>query len=158
GDVVLLDDQDRARWDRTEIAEAVGLLDRALRLGSPGPYQLQAAIAALHAQAAAPDQTDWPRIATLYSELLAVAPSPVVALNHAVAVAMATTPVEGLVLIDRIDGLDHYHLLHAARADLLRRLGRLAEAGTAYRRAHELATNPADRRFLAARIDTLEST
>jgi RNA polymerase sigma-70 factor (ECF subfamily) len=157
GDVVLLDDQDRARWDRAEIAEAVGLLDRALRLGSPGPYQLQAAIAALHAQAAAPEQTDWPRIATLYSELLAAAPSPVVALNHAVAVAMATNPVEGLALIDRIDGLDHYHLLHAARADLLRRLGRLAEAGTAYRRAHELATNPADRRFLAARIDTLES-
>jgi RNA polymerase sigma-70 factor (ECF subfamily) len=161
GDVVLLDNQDRARWDRAEITEAVGLLDRALRLGSPGPYQLQAAIAALHAQAPAPEHTDWPRIAALYTELLAVAPSPVVALNHAVAVAMATNPADGLALIDRIDGLDHYHLLHAARADLLRRLGQLSEAATAYRRAHELATNPADRRFLAARLydlDALEST
>jgi RNA polymerase sigma-70 factor (ECF subfamily) len=161
GDVVLLDDQDRARWDRGEITEAVGLLDRALRLGSPGPYQLQAAIAALHAQAPAPEQTDWPRIAALYTELLVVAPSPVVALNHAVAVAMATTPADGLALIDRIDGLDRYHLWHAARADLLRRLGRHEEAAMAYRRAYELATNPADRRFLAARLsdlDTLEST
>jgi RNA polymerase sigma-70 factor (ECF subfamily) len=161
GDVVLLDDQDRARWDRAEITEAVGLLDRALRLGSPGPYQLQAAIAALHAQAPAPEQTDWPRIAALYTELLVVAPSPVVALNHAVAVAMATTPADGLALIDRIDGLDRYHLWHAARADLLRRLGRHEEAAMAYRRAHELATNPADRRFLAARrsdLDTMEST
>jgi predicted RNA polymerase sigma factor len=161
GDVVLLDDQDRARWDRAEITEAVGLLDRALRLGSPGPYQLQAAIAALHAQAPAPEQTDWPRIAALYTELLVVAPSPVVALNHAVAVAMATNPADGLALIDRIDGLDRYHLWHAARADLLRRLGRHEEAAMAYRRAHELATNPADRRFLAARrsdLDVLEST
>jgi RNA polymerase sigma-70 factor (ECF subfamily) len=159
GGVVLLEEQDRSRWDRAEIAEAVGLLDRALRLTRPGRYQLQAAIAALHAQAPAADRTDWPRIAALYTELLAVAPSSVVALNHAVAVAMATTPTEGLALIDRIDGLDRYHLLHAARADLLRRLGRTEEAIVAYRRAHELATNPADRRFLAARLynlDTLE--
>jgi predicted RNA polymerase sigma factor len=134
----------------------VGLLDRALRLGRPGPYQLQAAIAALHAQATSADDTDWPGIAALYARLLAVAPSPVVALNHAVAVAMATGPDEGLALIDRIDGLDRYHLLHAARADLLRRLGRTGQAATAYRRAHELATNPADRRFLAGRLHDLD--
>jgi RNA polymerase sigma-70 factor (ECF subfamily) len=124
-------------------------------LGRPGPYQLQAAIAALHAQAEAAEQTDWPRIAALYAELLAVAPSPVVALNHAVAVAMAIDPDEGLALIDRIDGLDRYHLLHAARADLLRRLGRTAAAAEEYRRAHELAINPADRRFLAGRLHEL---
>jgi RNA polymerase sigma factor (sigma-70 family) len=162
GDVILLADQDRSRWDRAEIAEAIGLLDRALRLGRPeipglaGPYRLQAAIAALHAQAPTAEQTDWPRIAALYTELLAVAPSPVVALNHAVAVAAATGPDEGLALIDRIDGLDRYHLLHAARADLLRRLGRTAAAAAAYRRAHELAINPADRRFLARRLHDLD--
>jgi len=155
GDVILLADHDRSRWDRAEIAEAIGLLERALRLGRPGPYQLQAAIAALHAQAEAADQTDWPRIAALYAELVAVAPSPVVALNHAVAVAMATRPDQGLALIDRIDGLDHYHLLHAARADLLRRLGRTAAAAAEYRRAHELAVNPADRRFLYRRLHDL---
>jgi RNA polymerase sigma-70 factor (ECF subfamily) len=158
GDVVLLEDQDRSRWDRAEIAEAVTLLDRALRFGTPGPYQLQAAIAALHATAVSADQTDWPRIATLYAELLAVTPSPVVALNHAVAVAMAVAPADGLSLIDRIDGLDRYHLLHAVRADLLRRLGRTSEAAAAYRRAHELAANPADRRFLAGRLLALDGS
>jgi RNA polymerase sigma-70 factor (ECF subfamily) len=156
GDVVLLADQDRSRWNATEIVEAIGLLDRALRLGRPGPYQLQAGIAALHAQAVTADRTDWAGIAALYTRLLALTPSPVVALNHAVAVAMATTPEEGLALIDRIDGLDRYHLLHAARADLLRRLGRTPEAASAYRRAHELATNPADRRFLAGRLHDLD--
>ncbi|TQC49588.1 sigma-70 family RNA polymerase sigma factor [Rhodococcus sp. WS4] len=157
GDVVLLANQDRARWDRAEITEAIGVLDRALRLGSPGPYTLQAAIAALHAQAPSADQTDWPGIAGLYTQLLAVDPSPVVALNHAVATAMATTPEDGLALIDGIDGIDRYHLLHAARADLLRRLGRTTEAATAYRRAHELAGNPADRRFLARRLLELDN-
>jgi RNA polymerase sigma-70 factor (ECF subfamily) len=156
GDVILLADQDRSQWDHAEITEAVGLLDRALRLGRPGPYQLQAAIAALHAQAPTAGQTDWPGIVALYTELLAVAPSPVVALNHAVAVATAAGPEEGLALIDRIDGLDRYHLLHAARADLLRRLGRTAAATAAYRRAHELAANPADRRFLARRLRELD--
>ncbi|HZA09023.1 RNA polymerase sigma factor [Mycobacterium sp.] len=156
GDVILLADQDRLRWDRAEITEAIGLLDRALRLGRPGPYQLQAAIAALHAQAPTAEQTNWSRIAALYAELLAVTPSPVVALNHAVAVAMATTSEEGLALIDRIDGLDHYHLLHSARADLLRRLGHTTAAAAEYRRAHELATNPADRRFLARRLHDLD--
>jgi RNA polymerase sigma-70 factor (ECF subfamily) len=152
GDVVLLADQDRSRWDGTEIAEAVGVLDRALTVGRPGPYQLQAAIAALHAQ---PD-TDWPGIAALYGQLLALTTSPVVALNHAVAVAMATTPDEGLALIDEVTGLDGYHLLHAARADLLRRLDRKDEAAAAYRRAHELAASPADRRFLAGRLRDLD--
>ena len=156
GEVILLADQDRARWDHVGITEAVGLLDRALRLGRPGPYQLQAAIAALHAQAPTAEETDWPRIVALYAELLVVAPSPVTALNHAVAVAMATTPDEGLALIDRIDGLEGYHLMHAARADLLRRLGRTALAAAAYRRAHELAINPADRRFLARRLHDLD--
>jgi RNA polymerase sigma factor (sigma-70 family) len=157
GDVVLLEDQDRARWDRAEIAEATGLLDRALRLGAPGPYQLQAAIAVLHAQAPDTGRTDWAGIAGLYGRLLETTPSPVVALNHAVAVAMATTPADGLALIDRIDGLDRYHLLHAARADLLRRLGRTAEAAAAYRRAHDLAANPADRRYLARRLRALDT-
>ena len=156
GDVVLLADQDRSRWNRAELAEAVGLVDRSLRLGGPGPYQLQAAIATLHAQPATAEHTDWPRIAALYGELLAIAPTPVVALNHAVAVAMASTPDDGLALMDRIDGLDNYHLLHAARADLLRRLGKTDEAAAAYRRAHELATTPADRRFLAGRLRDLD--
>ncbi|MFD2420636.1 RNA polymerase sigma factor [Amycolatopsis pigmentata] len=156
GDVVLLEDQDRSRWNRAEIAEAVGLLDRALRRSRPGPYQVQAAIAALHAQAATAAETDWQAIAALYGELLGMTPSPVVALNHAVAVAMANGPAEGLALIDRIDGLDRYHLLHSARADLLRRTGRLDEAAAAYRRAHELATTAADRRFLARRLYTLD--
>ncbi|MDQ7810990.1 sigma factor [Amycolatopsis sp. A133] len=153
GDVVLLEDQDRTRWDRAGIAEAVGLLDRALRLGAPGPYQLQATIAVLHTQS----PTDWAGIAGLYDRLLELTPSPVVALNHAVAVAMATTPADGLALVDRIDGLDRYHLFHAARADLLRRLGRTTEAAAAYRRAHDLATKPADRRYLTGRLQALDT-
>ncbi|MGW7537931.1 RNA polymerase sigma factor [Amycolatopsis sp. NPDC054798] len=157
GDVVLLEDQDRSRWDYSEIAEAIGLLDRALRFETPGPYQLQAAIAVQHAQARSAADTDWAAIAGLYNRLYETNPSPVIALNHAVAVAMATSPAEGLALIDGIAGLDRYHLMHAARADLLRRLGRTADAMAAYRRAHELAANPADRRFLAGRLATLES-
>jgi RNA polymerase sigma-70 factor (ECF subfamily) len=167
GEVVLLEDQDRTRWDRGEIAEGIRLLDRALRRGAPGPYQLQAAIAAVHAQATSAEQTDWRRIVPLYAELLSSTRSPVVALNHAVAVAMTDGPHAGLELIDRITAatppshlaghsLERYHLLHAARADLLRRLGRRDEAATAYRRAHELATNPADRRFLAGRLRALD--
>ncbi|MFI5561618.1 RNA polymerase sigma factor [Amycolatopsis japonica] len=156
GDVVLLADQDRSRWDRAEIAEAVGLLDRALRHGNPGPYQLQAAIAVLHAQAPTAGETDWAGIAGLYERLLELSPSPVVALNHAVAVAMATTPADGLALIDDIEDLDRYHLLHAARADLLRRLGRNADAAAAYRRAHALAVKTADRRYLTKRLAELD--
>jgi RNA polymerase sigma-70 factor (ECF subfamily) len=156
GELILLEDQDRTLWERSQIEEGVRLLARALRRGTPGPYQLQAAVAAVHAQARTTEETDWSRIAALYGELLRLSPSPVVALNHAVAVAMTDGPAAGLELIDRIPGLERYHLLHASRADLLRRLGRLDEAAAEYRHAHELAGNPADRRFLAERLRTLE--
>jgi len=156
GSLVLLRDQDRSRWDRGEIAEGLRLLDRALRVRSAGPYQLQAAIAAMHAQAAGASDTDWPQIAALYARLLALAPSPVVALNHAVAVAETGRVVEGLELMDAIEGLDRYHLLYAARADLLRRLGRTDEAAAAYREALDLASNPAERNFLRERLDTVK--
>lgn len=152
GDVVLLEDQDRTLWNVDEISEGMTLLDRALRFGAPGPYVLHAAIAALHVQ----DPVDWTRVAALYAELLATAPTPVVELNHAVAVAMTDGPEAGLKLIDGITGLDDYHLLHSARADLLRRLDRRDEAVAAYRLAHELAVSPADRRFLAGRLRSLE--
>ncbi|GAB2829991.1 RNA polymerase sigma factor [Lentzea nigeriaca] len=154
GDVVLLEDQDRALWNADEIAEGMTLLDRALRFGTPGPYVLHAVIAALHVQ----DRVDWTRIAALYAELLAVAPTPVIELNHAVAVAMVDGPEAGLELIDGITGLNDYHLLHSARADLLRRLNRCDEAIAAYRLAHELAVSPADRRFLAGRLRSLETS
>ncbi len=156
GQLVLLEDQDRARWDHEMIDEGVAVLDDALDLRTPGPYQVQAAIAALHAQAPRPDDTDWPQIATLYGALAAAAPSPVVELNRAVAVAMADGPGAGLPLIDALaDDLDTYHLLHAARADLLRRLERREEAAAAYRRALELVTNPAERDFLQGRLAEL---
>ncbi len=155
GDLVLLEEQDRERWDRGMIGQALPLVDRALILRRPaGPYALQAAIAAIHAQAARPEATDWRQISLLYAELGRVQPSPVVKLNEAVAIAMADGPAEGLQLIDALarDGaLERYHLLHAARADLLRRLGRDAEAAKSYDRALELATLPAERRFLARR-------
>jgi RNA polymerase sigma factor (sigma-70 family) len=154
GDVVLFEDQDRSLWNTDEISEGMALLDRALRFGSPGPYVLHAVIAALHVQV----PVDWARVAALYAELLAVAPTPVIELNHAVAVAMADGPAAGLSLIDGIRGLDSYHLLHSARADLLRRLDRRSEAVAAYRLAHDLAVTPADRRFLAARLRSLEVT
>ncbi|MDX8149002.1 sigma-70 family RNA polymerase sigma factor [Lentzea sp. BCCO 10_0061] len=152
GDLVLFEDQDRSLWNVEEISEGMALLDRALRFGSPGPYVLHAVIAALHVQ----DPVDWTRVTALYAELLAVAPTPVIELNHAVAVAMADGPAAGLSLIDGISGLDSYHLLHSARADLLRRLDRRSEAVAAYRLAHDLAVTPADRRFLAARLRSLE--
>ena len=154
-ELVLLPDQDRSRWDRREIEEGVALLERALRRRRPGPYQLQAAIAALHAQAASPEQTDWPQIAALYAELIKLSPSPVVALNRAVAVAQTGRTEEALALVDRLPGLDRYHLMHATRADLLRRLGRAAEAQSAYQRALELAGNPAERAFLERRLREL---
>jgi len=154
GDLVLFEDQDRALWNAGQNSEGVTLLDRALRFGSPGPYVLNAAIAALHVQ----DPVDWARVAALYAELLATAPTPVIELNHAVAVALADGPEAGLKLIDGITGLDEYHLLHSARADLLRRLDRRDEAVAAYERAHELAVSPADRRFLAGRLRSLEDS
>jgi RNA polymerase sigma-70 factor (ECF subfamily) len=155
GELVLLEDQDRERWDRVEIAEGVRVLDRAMRRGPPGPYRLQACIAALHAVAPTAAATDWRRIAALYDRLMAVAGSPVVALNRAVAVAMVEGPAAGLALMDALAAsgeLDGYHLLHAGRADLLRRLGRTAEAAAAYRRALERMANPVERAFLSRRL------
>jgi RNA polymerase sigma-70 factor (ECF subfamily) len=153
GEIVLLEDQDRARWDHDMIDEGVAELDRAIRGRRPGPYQLQAAIAALHARAPRPEDTDWPQIATLYARLAVADPSPVVELNRAVAVAMADGPAAGLSVLEPLAlDLDHYHLFHAARADLLRRLDRSDEARDAYERALELVTNPAERRFLERRI------
>ena len=155
GELVTLEEQDRSRWDRGEIGEAAALLERALARQSAGPYQLQAAIAACHAQSLRPDATDWTRIATLYERLLEVMPQPIVALNHAVAVAMADGPDQGLVLVDELDAsgaLSGYHLLHATRADLLRRLGRGAEARAAYVQALELTSSDAERRFLSRRL------
>jgi RNA polymerase sigma-70 factor, ECF subfamily len=154
GELVLLEEQDRERWDRGAIAQALPLVDRALTLRRPpGPYALQAAIAAVHAQAGSAEATDWRQIALLYEELERVLPSPVVVLNRAVAVAMADGPEAGLELVDAVaESLDSYHLLHAARADLLRRQGRFGEAAGAYVRALELATNAAERRFLEGRL------
>jgi len=156
GGLVLLDAQDRSLWDRALIAEALPLVDRALMLRRPpGPYALQAAIAAVHARAARAEDTDWRQIALLYAELANVLPTPVVTLNRAVAVAMADGPAAGLALVDALangGALDDYHLLHATRADLLRRRGRRDDAAAAYERALELATNDAERRFLAARL------
>jgi RNA polymerase sigma-70 factor, ECF subfamily len=153
GELVVLEDQDRSLWDRGRIEEGTNVLERALALRRPGPYQLQAAIAALHSQAEIPDDTDWTQIAALYSELERRTGSPVVALNRAVAVAMAEGPEEGLRLTETIGGLEAYHLFHATRADLLRRLERHAEAAAAYRRALDLATNPVERAFLERRLD-----
>jgi RNA polymerase sigma-70 factor (ECF subfamily) len=155
GELVLLEDQDRSMWSADRIAAGQGLLDRAVRMGRPGPYQVQAAIAALHDAAATPAETDWPQIAALYARLAALAPSPVVELNRAVAVAMVEGPIAGLRLIERLVAgrqLETYPYLHAARADLLRRLGRGHDAATAYRRALALTANKAERSFLDRRI------
>jgi RNA polymerase sigma-70 factor (ECF subfamily) len=151
GEMVLLADQDRGRWDRHQIREGLGLLGHALAIGRPGPYQVQAAIAAVHADAREAADTDWTEIVALYDRLVAMSPSPVVALNRAAAVSMRDGPEAGLRLIDalaRDPQLDRYHLLHSARGSLLRRLGRAPAAAAAYRRALDLATNPVDRRFL----------
>jgi len=158
GELILLADQDRSRWDRAEIEEGVRVLNGALRLGRPGRYQLEAAIAALHASAPSVDELDWSQIAALYEQLLVFVPSPVVALNRAVAVAEAGRPEDGLVLVDGIEGLERYHLMHAVRADFLRRLGRPEEAGDAYRRALELTRNPAEQEFLRRRLGELQSS
>jgi RNA polymerase sigma-70 factor, ECF subfamily len=152
GDMVLLEDQDRSLWRRDELQEGLGL---AARAGDRAPYAIQAAIAAEHARAARADATDWPRIAGLYDRLEAVAPSAVVTLNRAVAVAMADGPADGLRILDELverGELEDYRLLHSARADLLRRLGRDGDAAAAYARALELATNPVERRFLERRL------
>jgi RNA polymerase sigma-70 factor, ECF subfamily len=153
GDLVLLEDQDRARWDQDMIDEGLAKLDAAVAMRRPGPCQVQAAIAALHAQAPRPEDTDWPEIATLYRVLTVMSPSPVIELNWAVAVAMADGPDAGLMLMERLaDDLDRYHLFHASRADLLRRTGRAGEAKAAYERALELVTNPIERKYLLERV------
>jgi RNA polymerase sigma-70 factor (ECF subfamily) len=157
GDLIVLEEQDRSRWDRHQIAEALPLVEEALRLG-PGPFAIQSAIAALHCQAARAEDTDWPQILRLYDLLERQQPSPIVSLNRAVAVAMVDGPQSALALIDSLatsGDLDSYHLLHSARADLLRRLGRNAEAAKSYERALSLVTNDSERRFLERRLRAL---
>jgi RNA polymerase sigma-70 factor (ECF subfamily) len=158
GGIVLLEDQDRGRWIRKAIVEGTLLLDRAMRLRRAGSYQIQAAIAALHAEARRPGETDWPQIVSLYDALLRLEPSPVVALNRAVAVAMAQGPESGLALIEAIEPagvLQDYLYYHSARADLLRRLGRRDAARDAYQRALDLAGSAPERQFLSARLQAL---
>jgi RNA polymerase sigma-70 factor (ECF subfamily) len=155
GDLVPLEDQDRTLWDGGAVEEGLALLDAALRRRQPGPYQVQAAIAACHASAADAAATDWADIAQLYRELGRMVPSAVVELNRAVAVAMAEGPQAGLLLVEALEAsgaLPGYHLLPATRADLLRRMGRAAEAALAYRQALELASTDAERRYLARRL------
>ena len=155
GDLVILEDQDRTLWDQKEILEGTGLVERGLMMRRPGPYQIQAAIAALHGEANVADETDWPQIAALYATLTGLIPSPIIELNRAVAVAMAQGIEHGLKMMDRLGGsgeLDEYHLYHAARADLLRRLGRAAESAEAYRRALDLVGNQSERSYLVRRL------
>jgi RNA polymerase sigma-70 factor, ECF subfamily len=151
GALVLLADQDRARWDRALIAEGQALVRRCLRRGQPGPYQIQAAISAVHSDATTASDTGWDQVLALYDQLMAVAPSPVVALNRAIAVAEVDGPAAGLAIADELD-LDRYYLFHAVRADLLRRLGRPAEAADAYQAALALTQNEAECAYLAARL------
>jgi len=158
GDLILLENQDRALWNRNQITEGVSLVERALSSGPVGPYTLQAAIASVHAQAPSSATTDWPRIVSLYDLLMRAEPSPVVELNRAVAVAMLDSPLAGLTLVDAIlarGDLGNYHLVHAARADLCRRLGRTAEARDSYERALSLTQQEPERRFLNRRLSEL---
>jgi RNA polymerase sigma-70 factor, ECF subfamily len=158
GQLVTLEEQDRALWHHEQISAGRQLIERALRMRSPGPYQLQAAIAAVHAQAQTADATDWQQIAALYRELMRINGSPVVALNHAVAVAMSEGIPRGIALIEELAAsgdLEAYHLFHAARADFMRRLGKTAEAAASYRRAIELACNHVERDYLRRRLSLL---
>jgi RNA polymerase sigma-70 factor (ECF subfamily) len=160
GELVPLEDQDRCAWHTTQIEEGLQLVEKSLRMGRAGPYQLQAAIAALHAQAKKAEETDWNQIAALYAVLARTTPSPVIALNHAVAVAMSRGFETGLEQIEHIASpgdLDSYYLYHAARADLLRRLRRNEEALAAYQRALSLSTNPVERRYLRRRMAELSN-
>jgi len=158
GDLVVLEEQDRSRWNRPQISEALTLVAEALR--DPGPYALQAAIAAEHCKAARAEETGWRKIAQLYEQLERLQPSPVIALNRAVAVAMAEGPGSGLVILDTLAGgtLDQYHLYHAARADLLRRLGSREQASRSYSRALELVTNESERRYLQRRLREVQAS
>jgi RNA polymerase sigma-70 factor (ECF subfamily) len=156
GELVLLEDQDRTQWDRAQISEGCALVNGALRRDRPGTYALEAAIAAVHAESPSAEATDWSQIAALYELLLAIHPSPVVALNRAVAVAMAEGPAAALPLVDALEGsISDYYLWHAARADLWRRLGNREQAILSYRRAHELTHNASQLRFLAMRLREL---
>jgi len=158
GDLVVLEEQDRSQWNRGQIDEALKLIEEALEV-PPGPFTLQAAIAAAHCRARRAEDTDWREIVRLYDRLERVQPSPIVSLNRAVAVAMAEGPQKGIDLIDAVaagNDLENYHLLHAARADLLRRLGLSAEAATSYRRALALVTNESERRYLQRRLGEVE--
>jgi RNA polymerase sigma-70 factor, ECF subfamily len=160
GELVLLADQDRSRWDRAQILRGLTLLERAGPMDGAGRYQLQAAIAACHARAPSWDATDWPAIVQHYRALAEVAPSPVVELNRAVAIGLAEGALAGLYALDSIDvtALRTYHFLPAARADFLRRLGRFSEAATEYRRALDLADNARERKFLADRLAEVMSS
>jgi len=158
GNLITLEEQDRGRWDQQQIAEALPLVRESFQ-GQPGPFAVQAAIAAVHCQAPSAEQTDWPRIVRLYDILERVQPSPIVSLNRAVAVAMADGPRPALALIDALAAegdLENYHLLHAARADLLRRLGSSEEAAKSYKRALALVTNESERRFLERRLHEVQ--
>ncbi|MGB9070083.1 MAG: RNA polymerase sigma factor [Candidatus Acidiferrales bacterium] len=159
-ELILLEDQDRAQWHTEQIHEGTALLESALRAGAAGSYALQASVAALHANAKTSADTDWPQIAALYSALLKINPSPVIEVNRAVAVSLARSPEEGLALLDELavrTELADFHLLPAARADILRRLGRQPEAAEAYRRALSLATNDVERRFFRRRLSEVSS-
>ena len=158
GALVTLEEQDRSLWDCNQIEEGLGLVDASLHKRAVGPYQLQAAIAAVHAEARSPAETDWPQIAALYGRLARINPSPVVRLNGAVAIGMSEGPARGLALIDELGAsgeLDRYHLFHAARADLLRRLGSVNAAAEAYRRALALMANGVERAYLERRLAAL---
>jgi RNA polymerase sigma-70 factor (ECF subfamily) len=158
GDLVLLEDQDRALWNQAQIAEGEALVEDVFRIGDIGPYALQSAIAALHCGAASADDTDWPQIVELYTLLERLQPSPVVALNRAAAIAMRDGAQQGLALMDALAAdakLNNYYLLHASRADLLRRLGRSTEAISSYAQALTLVTNNTERRFLERRLREL---
>ncbi|WP_238393314.1 RNA polymerase sigma factor [Myxacorys almedinensis] len=157
GDLILLEDQDRSRWNHPQIAEALPLVEESLR-GGTGVYALQAAISALHCQAARAEETDWAQIVRLYEVLERLQPSPIVTLNRAVAIAMADGPQAAFGLIDRLaPELDSYHLVHATRADLFRRIGALEEATQSYKRALELVTNDSERCFLERRSREVSS-
>jgi RNA polymerase sigma-70 factor (ECF subfamily) len=159
GEIVLLEEQDRSVWDQEAISEGVAILERALRMGNPGPYQIQAAISALHAQAPQAKDTDWIQISALYGELLKFNPSPIVELNRAVAIAMADGPVRGLAILDQLGedkALRDYHLFHASRADLLRRAGWLEEAHSVYQHALALSQNSVEQAFLRRRLMEVE--
>jgi RNA polymerase sigma-70 factor (ECF subfamily) len=160
GDLILLEEQDRALWNRDQILEGAALVERAFMSREIGAYTIQAAIAAVHAQASTPAATDWPQIVGLYDLLMQADPSPIVELNRAAAVAMRDGPAVGLEIIDAILGrgdLANYHLAHAARADLCRRLGRTVEARASYERALTLTQQEPERRFLKRRLGELEN-